>query len=55
MRVVGAVACFLVALDGSEKALGTAPQHLFSDQNIWLWWFAVAGWSVGTLRFALGK
>jgi len=44
MKVANVVACFLVAFDCGEKAVGRVEQHLFPPDLIWLWYIAAAMW-----------
>ncbi len=52
MRFVAAGACALVAWDCADKAVGIAPQMLFSDANLWVWWLAAGGWAVNAIYVA---
>lgn len=51
------VACFLafiyMAWDCAEKALGVTPQHLFSQDAIWVWWIAAFGGVLAGIRVLL--
>lgn len=51
-RIIAAVACALVAWDCADKAAGIAPQALFNDANLWVWWLGAAGWALNTVLIA---
>jgi hypothetical protein len=44
MRLAPSVACFLVAWDCVEKAIGVEPQHIVAPSALWLWWMIAALW-----------
>ncbi len=51
MRLIGLIACWIVALDCVLYATKGQPQHIYADSMIWLWWVAVVFWAVYGLAF----
>lgn len=52
MNFGGMLACFLVAMECLERAVGASPQLLFQGHAIWLWWLPTVFWAVLAIRFA---
>lgn len=46
MKLAPSAACFLVAWDAGEKALGLEPQQIVAPDALWLWWIIAAMWAV---------
>lgn len=45
-RILGLLACWLVAWNCADKALGTAPQVMIAPNYLWFWWIVAAGWII---------
>lgn len=53
LRIVGAIACVMAALDCANFATGTVSQHVFSDQMLWFWWVIALGWATNAVWFLI--
>ncbi len=45
-KIACLLALFLVSCDCALKALGSEPQALFCESDIWWWWIPCAGWAL---------
>lgn len=50
-RLIGFLACAIVAFDCAAKAAGAVPTHIPHDW-IWTWWIVTAIWALYALGFA---
>jgi hypothetical protein len=53
MRLTGAIACGIVALDCANKAVGNQPQDLFFPDSVWLWWVVAFFWTVSAVKLLI--
>lgn len=44
MNVAAWIACWFVAGDCAQKALGVAPQEIFTESMAWLYWIPATAW-----------
>lgn len=51
MRFAGFLACGLVAWTCAEKAAGSQPQSLFTENAIWVWWLCAITWALYCVAF----
>lgn len=54
-KLVGSLACVLVAIDCAERAMGLQGQVLFSPDALWIWWIVAACWVVNAIGVAVIK
>jgi len=55
MRLIGLIACWIVAWDCVLFATKGQPQHIYADNMIWMWWIAVVFWAIYGLAFLTHK
>jgi hypothetical protein len=46
LKLASVVACYLVAWDCVDKALGLAPSVILTADYSWIWWLVAFGWAV---------
>ena len=49
-KIACVIALGIVTADCALKALGAEPQSIFSEGNVWLWWFPAIWWFICTFN-----
>lgn len=55
MKFMAVTAMALVAFDCFDYATGTQTQHVFTQENLWIWWLIGAGWLLNAVALLVSK